>query len=110
MAISNGVEKYLRIAQKLSHEKHRANRSEDFCTILAELRLQKRKLISRYCHFIRDGYKRFSTLSDEFDCNDEVAHKIITRFNRTIKPSTQNLLACIDKSIAKCIKLKRTGV
>ena len=109
LEISSCVEKYLSIFERWILNKRQAYGNEDVCTVLSMLRYQRKKLLDRYEQLKRNGYKRFSSLCEMIDSNDKPAQAIITRFDRSIAPSTQKLLDCIDRTIKNIIKLKRTG-
>ena len=108
--ISNNVEKFLKIRDRLLTKKFNTLRRNGLGTVLTELRTQRSKLASLYEQFYRGPYRRFSCLQNELDCQDELIRKfgesVMGRFEKTIKPHTRELLESIDKSIKECIKLK----
>ncbi len=109
-SISRCVKRLLKICNRLQTRKHRKLRKDGIAQILTELRSQRKKLLSHYHQFIKGPYRRFSYLQDELEHHDELIRKfgesVMSRFKKTIKPCTRELLEFLDKSIKNCIKLK----
>ncbi len=110
-SISGCVKRLLRIRHRLQTQKRTKSRSDGIAIVLAELRNQRKKLLSHYRQFLGGCYKRFSYLQAELEDYDESITKFgritIGRFEKSIKPCTRELLEFIDKSIKDCIRLKR---
>ena len=108
--INNEVTKLLKICKSLLGKKGGQLNRLHIATVEQSLRGLKGKLTSSYNKFEKGPLRRFSSLFDELDDQEDdlraFGESLNKRFETVIKTGEQDLLAVIDRLINNCMKLK----